>query len=90
MKNQRILTILFLIYFVFAILLNSVGTVILQVIGNYDVSKSAASVLAGHGACKDPATCPLPAHAGLHENHKITHAYLIMLAYSTIYLVPCK
>jgi len=36
---------LFLIYFVFAILLNSVGTVILQVIGNYGVSKSGASVL---------------------------------------------
>lgn len=45
MKNQRILLALFLIYFVFAILLNSVGTVILQVIGNYDVSKSGASVL---------------------------------------------
>nr|WP_206085540.1 MFS transporter [Massilia polaris] len=34
-----------MIYFVFAILLNSVGTVILQVINNYDVSKSSASVL---------------------------------------------
>ncbi|WP_256081191.1 sugar MFS transporter [Massilia sp. YIM B04103] len=47
MKKQRILFILFLIYFVFAILLNSVGTVILQVISNYGVSKSAASVLEG-------------------------------------------
>ncbi|HZV63923.1 MAG TPA: MFS transporter [Telluria sp.] len=47
MKNQRILLALFLIYFVFAILLNSVGTVILQIIGNYDVSKSSASVLEG-------------------------------------------
>src|SRR5471032_3152225 len=47
MKNQRILFILFLIYFVFAILLNSVGTVILQVISNYGVSKSSASVLEG-------------------------------------------
>ena len=47
MKNQRILFILFLIYFVFAILLNSVGTVILQVIGNYDVSKAGASALEG-------------------------------------------
>jgi fucose permease len=47
MKNQRILYILFLIYFVFAILLNSVGTVILQVINNYEVSKSSASVLEG-------------------------------------------
>lgn len=47
MKNQRILLALFLIYFVFAILLNSVGTVILQVIGNYGVSKSSASVLEG-------------------------------------------
>ncbi|MRW86332.1 MFS transporter [Pseudoduganella sp. FT26W] len=47
MKNNRILFALFLIYFVFAILLNSVGTVILQVISNYGVSKSAASVLEG-------------------------------------------
>ena len=47
MKNQRIVLALFLIYFVFAILLNSVGTVILQVIGNYQVSKSSASVLEG-------------------------------------------
>ena len=43
--NQRLLLALFLFYFVFAILLNSVGTVILQVIGNYGVSKSSASVL---------------------------------------------
>lgn len=47
MNKQRILFALFLIYFVFAILLNSVGTVILQVINNYGVSKSAASVLEG-------------------------------------------
>ncbi|MDB5935767.1 MAG: transporter [Massilia sp.] len=47
MKNQRIIIALFLIYFVFAILLNSVGTVILQVIANYGVSKSSASVLEG-------------------------------------------
>jgi MFS transporter, FHS family, glucose/mannose:H+ symporter len=46
-KNQRLMLALFLIYFVFAILLNSVGTVILQVIGNYAVSKSSASVLEG-------------------------------------------
>ncbi|MES2263077.1 MAG: MFS transporter [Pseudomonadota bacterium] len=47
MNKQRILFALFLIYFVFAILLNSVGTVILQVINNYGVSKSGASVLEG-------------------------------------------
>lgn len=47
MNKQRILFALFLIYFVFAILLNSVGTVILQVIANYGVSKSGASVLEG-------------------------------------------
>lgn len=47
MKNKRIFCILLLIYFVFAILLNSVGTVILQVIGNYGVSKASASVLEG-------------------------------------------
>jgi len=46
-KNKRIFCILLLIYFVFAILLNSVGTVILQVIGNYGVSKASASVLEG-------------------------------------------
>lgn len=38
---------LFINYFVFAILLNSVGTVILQVQRNYDITKSAASVLEG-------------------------------------------
>ncbi len=43
--NRRIIFALFLLYFVFAILLNSVGTVILQVIKTYGVSKSAASVL---------------------------------------------
>ncbi|HYD79411.1 MAG TPA: MFS transporter [Paucimonas sp.] len=45
MNNKRIILGLFLTYFVFAILLNSVGTVILQVINNYDVSKSSASIL---------------------------------------------
>ncbi|MCX2802189.1 MFS transporter [Microbulbifer thermotolerans] len=47
MKNPRVLLSLFAIYLVFAILLNSVGTVILQVINTYGVSKSAASVLEG-------------------------------------------
>jgi MFS transporter, FHS family, glucose/mannose:H+ symporter len=45
MPNWKIKLSLFLNYFVFAILLNSVGTVILQVQGNYGVSESAASVL---------------------------------------------
>lgn len=47
MNKRRILLALFLIYFMFAILLNSVGTVILQVINNYGVDKSSASVLEG-------------------------------------------
>lgn len=47
MKDWRIKLSLLLTYFVFAILLNSVGTVILQVISNYDVSKQGASVLEG-------------------------------------------
>ncbi|WP_075795050.1 MFS transporter [Massilia putida] len=47
MNQRRILLALFLIYFMFAILLNSVGTVILQVIHNYGVDKGAASVLEG-------------------------------------------
>ncbi|MCC6726317.1 MAG: MFS transporter [Saprospiraceae bacterium] len=46
-KNWRIKLSLFLNYFVFAILLNSVGTVILQVQNNYGVSESSASVLEG-------------------------------------------
>lgn len=47
MKNFNIKAVLFLNYFVFAILLNSVGTVILQMQQNFGISKSAASVLEG-------------------------------------------
>jgi MFS transporter, FHS family, glucose/mannose:H+ symporter len=45
MANWKIKLSLFLNYFVFAILLNSVGTVILQVQNNYGVSKTDASIL---------------------------------------------
>ncbi len=45
MANWQIKLSLFLNYFVFAILLNSVGTVILQVQGNYGISESSASIL---------------------------------------------
>ena len=45
MSNWKIKVSLFLNYFVFAILLNSVGTVILQVQRNYNVLESAASIL---------------------------------------------
>ncbi len=45
MKNLGIKASLFLNYFVFAILLNSVGAVILQVQRNFGVSESGASVL---------------------------------------------
>ena len=45
MKSWQIKTSLFLNYFVFAILLNSVGTVILQVQNNYGVTQGAASIL---------------------------------------------
>jgi len=47
MKNLGIKVSLFLNYFVFAILLNSVGAVILQVQRNFDISKSDASILEG-------------------------------------------
>ncbi len=47
MKNLGIKISLFINYFVFAILLNSVGAVILQVQRNFDVTKSAASILEG-------------------------------------------
>jgi FHS family glucose/mannose:H+ symporter-like MFS transporter len=45
--NARIKLSLIINYFLFAILLNSVGTVILKVIENYQVEKAAASVLEG-------------------------------------------
>ncbi len=45
MQNWKIKLSLFLNYFVFAILLNSVGTVILQVQSNYGISESSASIL---------------------------------------------
>ena len=45
MANWKIKLSLFLNYFVFAILLNSVGTVILQVQNNYGISQGDASVL---------------------------------------------
>ncbi|MGS0748265.1 MFS transporter [Halpernia sp. GG3] len=47
MKNIKIKISLFLNYFVFAILLNSVGTVILQMQQNFDITKSQASILEG-------------------------------------------
>ena len=47
MKNFNIRGVLYLNYFVFAILLNSVGTVILQVQQNFGISKSSASILEG-------------------------------------------
>lgn len=45
MQNWKIKASLFLNYFVFAILLNSVGTVILQVQNNYGIAQGSASVL---------------------------------------------
>lgn len=45
MANWQIKTSLFLNYFVFAILLNSVGTVILQLQNNYEITQSAAGIL---------------------------------------------
>jgi len=47
MKNWQIKLSIFINYFIFAILLNSVGAVILQVQRNFDVSKSSASILEG-------------------------------------------
>lgn len=45
LHNWRIKFALFLVYFVFAILLNSVGTVILQVMSNYDLAHRDAAIL---------------------------------------------
>ncbi|WP_416306242.1 MFS transporter [Neptunicella sp. SCSIO 80796] len=46
-KNQILFSLL-LTYFVFAILLNSVGIVILQVINSFSVSKESAAILEGY------------------------------------------
>ncbi len=48
MKHWKIKLSLFLNYFVFAILLNSVGTVILQVQTDFGITEGAASVLEGY------------------------------------------
>jgi fucose permease len=48
MKHWKVKLSLFLNYFVFAILLNSVGTVILQVQTDFGITESAASVLEGY------------------------------------------
>lgn len=48
MKNTTIKISIFINYFVFAMLLNSVGVVILQVQRFFDVTKSSASVLEGY------------------------------------------
>lgn len=48
MKHWKIKLSLFLNYFVFAILLNSVGTVILQVQTDFGIAEEAASVLEGY------------------------------------------
>ena len=45
MNSWQIKLSLFINYFVFAILLNSVGTVILQVQNNYGITQGAASIL---------------------------------------------
>lgn len=47
MKTNLIKVSLYLNYFVFAILLNSVGAVILQVQRNFDITESGASILEG-------------------------------------------
>lgn len=47
MKTHYIKAVLLLNYFIFAILLNSVGTVILQVQRNFAISKTEASILEG-------------------------------------------
>lgn len=47
MKNNLVKVSLYLNYFVFAILLNSVGAVILQVQRNFDITASGASILEG-------------------------------------------
>jgi len=46
-NRTQVIAALAFTYIVFAILLNSVGTVILQVINNYDVGKVEASILEG-------------------------------------------
>jgi len=82
MQHLRIKLSLFLNYFVFAILLNSVGTVILQVQNNFAVTKGAASVLEGFKDLPIAITSFLVASFILRIGYK--RAMLIALALVTI------
>jgi len=82
MQHLRIKLSLFLNYFVFAILLNSVGTVILQVQNNFGVTKGAASVLEGFKDLPIAITSFLVASFILRIGYK--RAMLIALALVTI------
>jgi MFS transporter, FHS family, glucose/mannose:H+ symporter len=82
MQHFRVKLSLFLNYFVFAILLNSVGTVILQVQNNFGVTKGAASVLEGFKDLPIAITSFLVASFILRIGYK--RAMLTALAFVTI------
>ena len=82
MQNFRLKLSLFLNYFVFAILLNSVGTVILQVQANYDITKGAASILEAFKDISIAATSFLVASFIVRIGYK--KAMLIALAVVTV------
>lgn len=88
MSNWKIKLSLFLNYFVFAILLNSVGTVILQVQNNFGVDESSASILEAFKDLSIAAVSFLIASYIVRIGYK--RAMLIALAFvgSTCLLMP--
>jgi FHS family glucose/mannose:H+ symporter-like MFS transporter len=88
MQNFRIKASLFLNYFVFAILLNSVGTVILQVQNNFDVTKGAASILEGFKDLSIAITSFLIASYVNRIGYKRTMLIALALVSSMCMLIP--
>lgn len=88
MSNFRIKLSLFLNYFVFAILLNSVGTVILQVQNNFDVSKGAASVLEAFKDLSIAVTSFLIASYVVRIGYKRTMLIALGLVSAVCFVIP--
>ena len=88
MQHLRIKLSLLLNYFVFAILLNSVGTVILQVQKNFGVTERGASVLEGFKDLSIAVTSFLIASYVIKIGYKKTMLYALALVTISCCLMP--
>lgn len=88
MSNFKIKLSLFLNYFVFAMLLNSVGTVILQVQNNFGVTKGAASVLEGFKDLPIAITSFLVASYVVRIGYKRTMLLALALVSVMCFIIP--